>query len=530
MKMKFFAVFFFLLIVARVVCAQDFSALDRIPVLDGGRVKPFQTYSREVLLFIYGKPSFQNRSASAVLLTWMAQPQIWNDIQFVRVVRQDLKKVIGLSLKTQYFSPKELFDNKVLQNFFDELDSKKSADLELDPLMKSLDDLRSQLALFQFIAYHQGVLLFRSNGDWVSLRQASQKSQNAFSQVIKAFLSELSDPSIKQNLDQAVDKFISETHSGQRDLDSLRIRAEIHYNQWQPFRIAWILYLISVICFFIFFIFNRLLFFQLSFGVLLIGWFFHTYGFILRVYLTQRAPVTNMYESVLWVSWGVILFSLWLKYSTKQRYFLSVGAVTGLISLIVADHMSKIFDPSLQPLEAVLRNNFWLTLHVLTITFSYSTFLLAAVIGNYSLYLSMRDERLHENKIKQLTSGIYRCLQVGVFLLSFGILTGGIWADYSWGRFWGWDPKETWSLIALLGYIALLHARLIGWVHSFGMAVGSILSFVLVLIAWIGVNILVPSSLHSYGFSSGEVGGIIFVVVLNLTFVVFVCFSRKKRI
>jgi ABC-type transport system involved in cytochrome c biogenesis permease subunit len=153
----------------------------------------------------------------------------------------------------------------------------------------------------------------------------------------------------------------------------------------------------------------------------------------------------------------------------------------------------------------VLRDNMWLTLHVLTITLGYAAFLLAAGLGHVSLALhALAPGR--SALIRSLSTFLYRSLQAGTLLLAAGTLLGGVWASYSWGRFWGWDPKETWALIALLGYLALLHGRFLGWFRDFGIAVGSILGFLGVLMAWYGVNYVLGTGLHSYGFGTGGLG------------------------
>ena len=119
--------------------------------------------------------------------------------------------------------------------------------------------------------------------------------------------------------------------------------------------------------------------------------------------------------------------------------------------------------------------------------------------------------------LKTFSLFLYRALQVGTLFLAVGTMLGGVWASYSWGRFWGWDPKETWALIALLGYLAILHGRMVGWFKDFGTAVGSLLGFLLVLMAWYGVNFVLGTGLHSYGFGSGGyayVGGFVAFEVL----------------
>jgi ABC-type transport system involved in cytochrome c biogenesis permease subunit len=141
----------------------------------------------------------------------------------------------------------------------------------------------------------------------------------------------------------------------------------------------------------------------------------------------------------------------------------------------------------------------------------YAAFTLAMGIGhlNLGLYFFRPREAV---LFKNLSLFLYRALQVGTLFLAVGTLLGGVWASYSWGRFWGWDPKETWALIALLGYLAVLHGRFVGWFKDFGMAVGSLLGFLLVLMAWYGVNFVLGTGLHSYGFGSGGytyVGGFV---------------------
>jgi ABC-type transport system involved in cytochrome c biogenesis permease subunit len=200
--------------------------------------------------------------------------------------------------------------------------------------------------------------------------------------------------------------------------------------------------------------------------------------------------------------------------------------------LILTDLAPTVLDASIQPLEPVLRSTFWLSTHVLIITISYAAFFLAFGLGDLLLYYYLKDEKKYAKQIASGTMAIYRSIQIGVVLLAFGIILGGIWADYSWGRFWGWDPKETWALIALLGYVALLHGRLVGWIKNFELAAGSIVSFALVIMAWYGVNFVLGAGLHSYGFGAGGVEYVTVFVLLHLMYVAYVTtvrYGREKR-
>jgi ABC-type transport system involved in cytochrome c biogenesis permease subunit len=165
-----------------------------------------------------------------------------------------------------------------------------------------------------------------------------------------------------------------------------------------------------------------------------------------------------------------------------------------------------------------LRSNFWLITHVLTITLSYAAFALALGIGNITLGYYLVRSRNRET-INALSKFTYRALQVGVLLLAAGTILGGVWADYAWGRFWGWDPKEVWALIALLGYLAVLHARYLGWVRQFGLAALSVICFSLVVMAWYGVNFVLGAGLHSYGFGGGGLSYVTAALTLQFLYV-----------
>ena len=184
----------------------------------------------------------------------------------------------------------------------------------------------------------------------------------------------------------------------------------------------------------------------------------------------------------------MVFFSRVLNYFYRNKFYALAAALIATLCMLTADMAPTILDDSIQPLEPVLRSNLWLTVHVLTITLSYATFFLAFGLGDIGLFYYWRDEKKYAEILRSISLSIYRCMQVGVVLLAAGTILGGVWADYSWGRFWGWDPKETWALIALLGYLAVLHGRLVGLIQQYGMMVSAILTFSLVMMSWYGVN------------------------------------------
>ena len=325
-----------------------------------------------------------------------------------------------------------------------------------------------------------------------------------------------------------LNELIYKNYVGDKDSLQMKIKAEVLYNGFHPFRYAWIAYLFSLIFVFLYWLWDKKVFLNGFKGFMVLGFLLHLFGFALRVYISGRPPVSNMYETVLWVPFGTILFGFIVGKMNKSLLPYVGSAVVALFCLIISDLAPVILDPSIQPLEAVLRSNFWLMVHVLTITISYSAFFLAFILGDFSMFYHL-NENNYRLQIQSITQSIYRSLQIGILLLAVGTVLGGVWADYSWGRFWGWDPKETWAFIALMGYLALLHARLVGWVKGFGMAAGAILAFSLVIMAWYGVNFWLGAGLHSYGFGSGGVEYVSIFVLIHIVFVLYVGFYRKLK-
>lgn len=296
------------------------------------------------------------------------------------------------------------------------------------------------------------------------------------------------------------------------------LQLEVAYNRLHPFRYAWVFLLASLV--------GVLLhrgsawrpLYPLAVSAYAAGMVAALVGLAMRAAIAGRPPVTNMYESVIFVGTGVAVFGLVFELVYRKRTILAAGAAVSAVALVLADNCPAILDPSLRPLEPVLRSNFWLLIHVMTITLSYAAFALALGIANVTLAHLLR-RRPNRPAIAHLSRFTYQSLQLGVLLLTAGTILGGVWADYSWGRFWGWDPKEVWALIALLGYLAVLHARSAGWIGHRGLAALSVGCFALVVMAWYGVNFVLGAGLHSYGFGGGGLGWVCGAAALQLTYV-----------
>lgn len=511
------------------------SAMDlkEVPVQHGGRVKPFDTLASESVRLIYGKTKYEGKEPSVLVLTWLLAPEVWSETEFIQIKNRKLKKTLGLDIKKDFFSQKTLATNPSIESLLQNLQVKLKKEVKLNAFDQALSRLQGQLTRLN--SFQSGsILKFApqegADKSWLSVNEFEAEYQQKFAAVLKALTSSINkeDKSELNEASKNLTQLIYQDYNGDDSLLKNKIKAEVLYNSFHPFRYAWIAYLFSLIFIFLYWLWSKKIFLHSFKGFMVLGFLLHLFGFALRVYISGRPPVSNMYETVLWVPFGTILFGFIVGRMNKSLLPYVGSAVVALFCLIISDLAPVILDPSIQPLEAVLRSNFWLMVHVLTITISYSAFFLAFILGDFSMFYHL-NENNYRLQIQSVTQSIYRSLQIGILLLAVGTVLGGVWADYSWGRFWGWDPKETWAFIALMGYLALLHARLVGWVKGFGMAAGSILAFSLVIMAWYGVNFWLGAGLHSYGFGSGGVEYVSIFVLIHIVFVLYVGFYRKLK-
>ena len=516
-------------------------SLKALPVQSGGRVQPFDTFARDSLRFVYGKTKFNKKSAVDILMSWILLPVHWNETDFIQVKESVLKKALKLDVNQSYFSPNELLKNKDFAQEIEELRVRQNNKEPLDEYFKALQNLENRLVTYQ--AFYRGDLpgwipasVKEDQKSWFVFSKMPQEEQELFQKIVRAYVlavsseGQLSGSKEREDLKKAVLNFQQEIQSKYPSYgeSSSKISVELHYNKLNPFRWSWVFYLLGFLFLFLYFLFRKKTLFYIALSVFASAFCLQGYGMALRSFIMGRPPVTNMYETVIWVPWVAVILGALLWWRQKMFAIFACACSVALFCLLLADSAPTLLDGRLEPLEAVLRSNFWLTTHVLIITMSYSAFFLAFAIGDVLLFMFLYPKRFHFQNFRAYAKCIDRSIQVGVVLLAAGTILGGIWADYSWGRFWGWDPKETWALISLLGYLALLHGRLVGWVKEFGLAVGAVLIFFLVVMAWYGVNYVLGQGLHSYGFGSGGVEYVAGFALLHLLYVLLVYFLRPQ--
>jgi cytochrome c-type biogenesis protein CcsB len=488
------------------------------------------TFARETARRVVGAKPFGFESVLGLdplewIVAMLAAPDRWREVKMVKVTHAGLRQAAGLPSGQDLYSLQELSAHPGFLAAAQAVHQKVQKDREakLDPIEREISTLYETLSILAGIFSGESLRIIPQPGDasasWFSLADLEgieappvQRIRTLLAALVVAYRDgdRVSVGASAAALKRRLAELAPEVYPQARDLG-----VEVHYNRFKPFRTAWLLYLLGFLSLLASFPLASRAFTGAGFALVLAGFAAHAYGMVLRMTITGRPPVTNMYESVIWVAWGAMLFALIFEAVYKARYFAVCAAALATFCLILADNV-PILDGSIEPLVPVLRDNMWLTVHVLTITLGYAAFTLAMGIGHLNLGLYFFAPQ-RTALLKSLSLFLYRALQVGTLFLATGTMLGGVWASYSWGRFWGWDPKETWALIALLGYLAILHGRMIGWFKEFGTAVGAIVGYLGVLMAWYGVNFVLGTGLHSYGFGSGGyayVGGFVAFEVL----------------
>jgi ABC-type transport system involved in cytochrome c biogenesis permease subunit len=256
-----------------------------------------------------------------------------------------------------------------------------------------------------------------------------------------------------------------------------------------------------------------------------------------RVIITQRPPVTGLYDTIPFITGAFILVAIIAELITRRGIAIALAPIVGFTGLVLARlyEFGDATDPN-DPLLAVLRSNFWLSTHVITITLGYAAGFVTAALG--LVYLFRRILKLDggdQSSRRFLTRMTYGCVCFTLFLSLVGTVLGGIWANYSWGRFWGWDPKENGALLIVIWMLFILHARLGGFIKEWGTNLCAVFTAIVVTFSWWHVNLL-GVGLHSYGFSESKKQAVFLfyalygtVLLVGIGFAMYDYFSEQQR-
>lgn len=483
-----------------------------------GRKKPLDTIALETIAKIHGSSHYQPLNDSPLdyrqtyLSLWF-NDRDWNQEPFVLVSYRPLKEKMGLDITSKYFSFQDLMQSPELTEIVLSAHQAQTDNQDLSRDQREALTIEDRLALMLATVGNNGLPIVPHpsdpKGQWLTLDKAQQYYTPAQAESLMQSMTAMQQAYQHQNNRlAAVGEAAARLQNQLRQLSPTvyptlnTLRREVHYQTFHPFAQTSILYGFAFVVMLLALWLKPIDLYWGAIGLFVAGIGVQSYGFWLRMQIAGRPPVTNMYESVVWVGFGIAALALLFELTSRARYYLLAAAPLSILCLVTADRLPAVLDASIQPLVPVLRDNFWLSVHVPTITLSYASFALALGLGHVALGYYLFAPQSHQ-RIQALSQFNYRVLQVGVLLLTTGIILGGIWAHVSWGRFWGWDPKETWAFIALLCYLVPLHGRLIGWLGNFGLNVVSVVAFNAVLMAWYGVNFVLGTGLHSYGFGTG---------------------------
>ncbi|MGA1932242.1 cytochrome c biogenesis protein CcsA [Arcobacter sp. YIC-464] len=491
------------------VTAEKFSRL--VTQSQGGRMKPVSTLNREILLKLSGKKSLFGMNADQIVLGLLTRPEMWRDIRLIKVKTPKLKKFLGIEESRKHIAFTEVFiDGKYILN----KEAEKAAITKpQDRGTYEKDIVRLDERLNITYATFNGNLfrLFPKPEDksntWHAPLDAMQtfegQSGRAVELMTRGFIN-----SVIQNEWEQANKFLDMIKLFQEKigkdvmLSESEIDNEILFNELDIFLKLTLAYVLTglimlIVAFIVVFNPNikprKTTFF--FFVVLAILFATHTFGMGFRWVISGHAPWSDTYESLLYISWSAVFAGV--VFFRKSLLALSAAVIVAGIFMFTA-HLTGI-DPQITNLVPVLKS-YWLTIHVSVLTASYGFFGLGAILGFMALIMFIfRKNRPHlDETIKNITAINEIALIIGVTFITIGNFLGGVWANESWGRYWGWDPKETWAYVSIVTYVFVIHMRFVKPLNNpFAFSTASLLSFATILMTYFGVNFYL-SGMHSY--------------------------------
>ncbi len=453
-----------------------------LPVQHDGRTMPFDTQAREAVWKVTGKRGWPGIDPVAMAAGWAFDADGWVEQTMVKLGGRDVAVAAGLAPETRYASFRQLLESPQLRDAMRQAIGRQQAEEKMGPLDKDLLKLEERLELLDSFFRGQAIKPLPAADPQAAWSVAPLPSAAALAEVgerLRAGGAPAGYPSPEA------------------------IAREVGYNARRPSRIAWICFVAAALASGLAMRGAKAAFGRLDWvasAAIAAGFAVVTWGYAVRWQIAGRIPASDIYESMLVLAWGVALFGI-VAVLLRHRLLLFNAAVMATVAALFTDFVPV--DPFIHPMPPVLSGTPWLAIHVPIIVVSYSVFAMATFIGH--LVIGVEIFARHRRDLAERWSELlYYYLHVGSILLITGILTGSIWAASSWGRYWGWDPKEVWSLVAFLAYMAILHARFDQQIRAFGVAAASIAAFCTILMTYLGVNFILASGLHTYGFGSSK--------------------------
>lgn len=483
----------------------------------GGRMKPLATLNREIVQKLSGKSSFMGMDANQIVLGMITRPDIWKDVKIIKINTPKLKKFLGVPESEKYISFSEAFGEK--NDYLLAKESEKA--LLTKPIERGTyekDIIKVDEKLNIIYSVFNGALLnifpkvydeqsVDDNFKWYSPLEAMQEfsgqNQAAIGSVVRGLFNSTMDFDWN-SANNYIDMIALYQDKVGTDIKptASKINAEIVFNKLDIFfnlTLAYVLlgFIMVVLAFVVIFKpeFKPAKTTKIIFAILTILFAIQTFGMGYRWYLSGHAPWSDIYETLIYISWsaifaGVIFF---------RNSLLALGAATIIAGIFMfTAHLTDV-DPQITSLVPVLKS-YWLTIHVSILTASYGFFGLSAILGFLTLIMFIfRKNRPHLDEIIKHISAINEIsLIIGLACITIGNFLGGVWANESWGRYWGWDPKETWAYVSIVVYALVIHLRFVKSLNTpYVLATASLLAFSSIMMTYLGVNFYL-SGMHSY--------------------------------
>ncbi|WP_166966173.1 cytochrome c biogenesis protein [Yeosuana marina] len=529
------------------VSAEHAEAFSKLVVQDyKGRMKPVHTLSRELMRKIYKKESYKGLNADQILLSIFVNSQDWYGEKIIKLGKhQDLLNKIGVT--GSYASYQDFFDTNGNYKLRDEV----SRVYDLIPkdrgvYEKELLKVDERLNILNMM-FSGGMLKIipvtnDENNTWISNHSHGNGHD---SQIASDFFSSYT-MALKKGIDTKnygdANRLLAELkdyqfkNGGEIMPSAAKINAEILLNKLNIFnRLALLYFLLGIA--FLFFLFLSVFkpriklktIYKVLFALVITGFVFHTLGLGLRWYISGRAPWSNGYESMIYIAWTTTLAGILF----TRKSFGGLAATMVLAATILLVSMLSFLDPEITPLVPVLKS-YWLTIHVSLEAGSYGFLMLGAIIGLINLSLMIFTTSKNKERVKTIITEMSYISELtitgGLIMVSIGTYLGGVWANESWGRYWGWDAKETWALVTILVYAFILHMRIIPKLTGlFVYNVSTIFGLATVIMTYYGVNYYL-SGLHSY--ATGDpipIPSWVYIVVACIIAITALAYLKKRK-
>lgn len=505
-----------------------------------GRMKPLDSQNREILYKLTGRGSWNGMDANQVLMGIFSRPKIWEKVYLIKVKTPKLRAKLGLKEDQKLARFNDFFDENGRYKIAEEVERanqlvpSKRGTFERD-LIKVDERLNVTFMSIRGVLLNIFPIPKDDNNTWIDFKTMFETSDNGqLKQSAGQFLDAVYNRSFEKGFEhievikQYQKEFGSEVIPEQNRLDM-----EVWYNDsalfikismaYLLFGFILLIYSISSI-FFNRIIHPRISWFIFGLGIILLA--FHTFGIGVRWYIGGYAPLSNTYETMIYIAYSAVIAGVFF----FRKSIIAMAASMMVAGIFIFSAYLGEIDPKITSLVPVLKS-FWLSLHVSVITASYGFFGVGMLLGIITLILYMLRSKNREHvdsHIKSIAHINEVTLILGLTLLVIGNFLGGVWANESWGRYWGWDPKETWAYVSILVYTLVLHIRLLKNIYSpYLFTVLSVLAFFSILMTYYGVNFYL-AGLHSY--ATGDPVPIPSWVYYSVgTLLLFIVFSYPKR-